>query len=199
MSGKQSSGDGARQKSSSQGMPPGDPARRAQMNNVPLTDAMLNNRLLAGSPPGAAAQGMQPTAAPPGQQMTAAIAQHIASLPPEKLGQAQSRADYLVHAFGTLARKRNPTFKDVISMAGQSVADGQATPEEASAMMSGLPHNPAQLHAVIQQRFKAHIISASLLSGEQPPQPQGASSAQPIAAPPSGPQIMPNSMLMGGA
>jgi hypothetical protein len=197
--------DGVSQKSISQGMPPGDRAQRATFNNMPLADGQLQNSLLAASQSGAPAQGMPAQSAPPGQQMTAAIAQHIGSMPPQKLAQAQSRADYLVHAFGTLARMPNLTFKDVIAMAGQSVADGKATPQEASAEVANLPQNPTQLRAVIAQRFKAEIISASLLSGsQQPAQPQGAppmSSAPAMApaGPAPGPQIMPSNMLIGGS
>jgi hypothetical protein len=113
--------------------------------------------------------------------MTAAIAQHLKSLPPDKLAQEAARVDYMAHSYGTLARKPDLTFKDVISSAGQAVADGKATPEEATKQVTGLPQDPTALRSAIQQRFKGAIIAAVMLSGGKGA-PQ---SAPPAAAPPN--------------
>jgi hypothetical protein len=187
MTSSQTTASGTKQKSISQGMPPGDPAQRAQINNMPLEQVPLSpNALIAGSQLGQASQGaqMQPQqvqppsnmilgAAQPQQApqqanpMTAAIAQHLQSLPPAKLAREAQRSDYMVHSYGTLARKPDLTLKDVISAAGQAIADGKATPEEATAEVSSLPQNPQALRAAIQKRFQAMIISASMLSGQR--------------------------------
>jgi hypothetical protein len=171
MSSSQTSASGTRQKSISQGIPPGDPAQRAQINNMPLQNVPLSpNALLTASQLGQASQGasMRPQQAPQqANPMTAAIAQHLQSLPPDKLAREADRVDYMVHSYGTLARKPDLTFKDVISSAGQAVADGKATAEEAAAQVSNLPQDPVALRAAIQQRFKGMIIAASMLSGQQ--------------------------------
>jgi hypothetical protein len=142
--------------------------------------------LLGGAPPQQAQpqampqQPMQPQQAPQNPNpMTAAIAQHLKSLPPAKLARESDRADYMVHSYGTLARKPDLTLKDVISAAGQAIADGKATPEEATKEVSGLPQNPQALRAAIQQRFQAMIISASMLSGVKgaPSEPTPAAAA----------------------
>ena len=176
MSNSQPPASGTRQKSISQGMPPGDPAQRAQVNNVPLGQVPLSQNLLIGgsqaAPQGAPQQPQQPQQANP---MTAAIAQHLQSLPPGKLAREADRADYMVHAYGTLARKPNLTMKDVISQAGQAVADGKATPEEATQEVTSLPQDPTALRTALQQRFKTMIISAAMLSGVKPANP-----AQPV-------------------
>jgi hypothetical protein len=147
-------------------MPPGDPAQRAQLNNMPLGQVPLSpNLLTAGSqvsPQGAPMQG-----APSGNPMTAAIAQHLQSLPPDKLAREAQRVDYMVHSYGTLARKSDLTLKDVISQAGQAIADGKATPEEGAKEVAGLPQDPVALRAAIQRRFQGMIIAASMLSGQQ--------------------------------
>ena len=146
---------GTRQKSSSQGMPPGDPAQRAQLNNAPLPNA-----LIAGSQ-------AAPQSAPAlkGNELTAALAQGHAGMSPQERAKEEARADWQVHAYGTLARKPDLTMQDVISMAAQSVVDGKATPQEASTSITGLPQNPTKLRQAMQQHFVAAILNASLLSG----------------------------------
>ena len=140
---------------------------------------------------GAPPQQAQPQANP----LTAAVAQHLQTLSPDKLKQEAARANYLVHSFGVLARKPNLTFKDVISQAGQAVADGKATPEEAMQEVMHMPQNPAALQAAVQQRFKAAIISAALLSGDKGVAGSGAAGPQqgappaPLAAPSAPPNL----------
>ena len=179
---------GTRQKSISQGMPPGDPAQRAQINNVPLGQVPLSPNALLGASQ-AAAQGapQQPQQANP---MTAALAQGHRNMTPQQRAKAEDRADWQVHAFGTLSRKPDLTYQDVISMAAQSVVDKKATPQEASAAIAHLPQNPTQLRQVIKQHFVAAIINASLLSGsrQQAAPQQGAPSAPQTGAPGMQPQ-----------
>jgi hypothetical protein len=178
MTSSQTTASGTKQKSISRGMPPGDPAQRAQINNMPLEQVPLSpNALIAGSQLGQASQGapMQPQQAPQqSNPMTAAIAQHLRSLPPDKLAREADRSDYMVHSYGTLARKPNLTMKDVISAAGQAIADGKATPEEATKEVTGLPQNPQALRAAIQQRFQGMIIAAAMLSGVKGASPESA-------------------------
>jgi hypothetical protein len=113
--------------------------------------------------------------------MTAGIAQYLRSLPPDKLAQEADRADYMVHSYGALARKPNLTMKDVISQAGQAIADGKATPEEGAKEVAGLPQDPVALRAAIQRRFEGMILKAVMLSGVKGT-PQSAPTA---AAPPN--------------
>ena len=125
------------------------------------------NALIAGSQTAPQSVPGQMPAASPGNAMTMALAQGHAGMTPQQRAKAEDRADWQVHAYGTLARKPDLTMQDVISMAAQSVVDKKATPQEASAAIANLPQNPAQLRQAMQKHFVAAIINASLLSGSR--------------------------------
>ena len=164
--------------------PPVSGAKRILQRDI-FAGSPAPNALIAGSQPGQSYPGapMQPQQPQQDNPLTAAIAQHLQSLAPAALAREAARSDYMVHSYGTLARKPDLTFKDVISQAGQAVADGKATPEEATQEVSGLPQNPVALKAALQQRFQAMIISAAMLSGVKG---GPAGPATPPGAPPMG-------------
>ncbi len=77
------------------------------------------------------------------------------NLPPEEIARTSQRADYLVHAFGTLLKKPKPTEGDVLELVTNVVKTGLVEPDQVMDFLKQVPKDADKLRAFLEHRRAA--------------------------------------------